>query len=143
MIRFRTLGSLDLRSPDGRELTSVIAQPKRLAILAYLALARPIVFHRRDRLVAMFWPEQDDSRARDSLNQAIRFLRQSLGADVIVSRGSEAIGLDWSRMWCDAAEFRAAVAADRLAEALDLYEGELLDGFFAGESRGFEEWLEL
>jgi len=142
MIRFRTLGSVELHSTDGEPLDAVISQPKRFALLAYLALARPFGFHRRDRLFAMFWPEQDESRARDSLNQAIRFLRQSLGSSVVVSRGAEDVGLDRAQLWCDAVAFQAAVDDGQPREAIELYRGELLDGFFVADSHGFEEWLE-
>ena len=41
MIRLRTLGPLDLRGSDGEELRTILAQPKRVALLAYLALATP------------------------------------------------------------------------------------------------------
>lgn len=37
MVRFRLLGRIDLRDDDGNEGRSVLAQPKRLALLAYLA----------------------------------------------------------------------------------------------------------
>ena len=35
-ILLRTLGGVDLRAPDNREIRSVLAQPKRLALLVYL-----------------------------------------------------------------------------------------------------------
>jgi DNA-binding SARP family transcriptional activator len=54
MIRLRTLGALDLRDADGQELRGVLAQPKRAALLAYLALATPRGYHRRDTLLALF-----------------------------------------------------------------------------------------
>ena len=38
MIEFRTLGSLELKDSQGRELRTLLAQPKRLALLAYLAV---------------------------------------------------------------------------------------------------------
>ena len=47
-IELRTLGTLDLRAADGRELYSLLAQPKRIALLAYLCIAQPRGFHRRD-----------------------------------------------------------------------------------------------
>jgi DNA-binding SARP family transcriptional activator len=142
VIRLRTLGSIDLQSHDGKALGTVLAQPKRLALLVYLALARPCGFHRRDRLLAMFWPEQDATHARDSLNQAIRFLRQALGSDVVVSRGTEEIGLDRTRFVCDAIDFQTAIDQGRDRDAIELYHGDFLDGFFVVDSRGFEEWVE-
>src|SRR5919199_686078 len=105
MIRLTALGALDLRGPDGQELRSVLAQPKRLALLAYLALAAPRGFHRRDTLLALFWPEQDEEHARNALNQAAHFLRRALGADVLINRNDGEVGLDRQRFWCDATAF--------------------------------------
>jgi len=64
MIEVRLLGSIDLRGNDGREVTAVLAQPKRLALLVYLTAARPRGFQWRDKLVALFWPDFDGPRAR-------------------------------------------------------------------------------
>jgi len=41
----------------------VLAQPKRVALLAYLAAATPRRLHRRDSLLALFWPELDQEHA--------------------------------------------------------------------------------
>ena len=41
MLRLSTFGSVDLQDPEGRDLRPVLAQPKRLALLIYLAAARP------------------------------------------------------------------------------------------------------
>lgn len=135
------MGSLDVLDDETGTLTSVVAQPKRVALLVYLAVARPSGFHRRDTLLALFWPELADARARDALSQALKFLRQGLGADVFVRRGEE-VGVDPARVWCDAVAFRDAIAADRPNDAMVLYSGDFLAGFFAGDAQGFEEWLE-
>jgi len=66
-IEFRTLGTLDLRAGDGRELHSLLAQPKRVALLAYLCIAVPRGYHRRDTLRGLFWPESAQEHARTSL----------------------------------------------------------------------------
>jgi serine/threonine-protein kinase len=82
MIEFRTLGAVSLKDAGAGDVDSVLAQPKRLALLAYLALARPRGFHRRNTLLAMFWPEDDEKHARWSLNQALRHLRKGSTADI-------------------------------------------------------------
>ena len=92
-VRLFTLGALDLQAANGTELRSVLAQPRRIALLAYLALATPRGPHRRDRLLALFWPDQDESHARNALSQAVYFLRNALGADAIVSRTTEELSL--------------------------------------------------
>jgi DNA-binding SARP family transcriptional activator len=142
MIQLRTFGTLDLNDSQGSTLRSILAQPRRVALLIHLAIASPPGFHRRDRLLTLFWPDHDADRARAALNRALYFLRRELGAGILLSRGQEEIGLDTSRFWCDAAAFEAAIARGQPAEALALYSGDLLPGFFASNARGFEEWLE-
>lgn len=143
VLRLRTLGTLDLRAPDGSELRSVLAQPRRVALLAYLALAAPRGPHRRDKLLGLLWPEQDEAHARNALSQAVYFLRNALGADAVVSRTAEELGLDLSTVWCDAIAFDEAVDARRYIEAVDLYRGEVLAGFHvAGAAPEFAAWLD-
>ncbi len=136
------LGGLNLLGVGGHELKSVLAQPKRVALLAYLAAATPRRLHRRDSLVALFWPELDQEHARAALRQALHGLRQALGDGVLVSRGDEDIGLDAEQIRCDVVEFERAAHAGQLADALDLYRGDLLEGFFIRGAPAFEQWLE-
>src|SRR5438093_6877986 len=142
VVEFRILGALNLLGAGGRELTSVLAQPKRVALLAYLAAATPRRLHRRDSLVALFWPELDQEHARAALRQALHGLRHALGDGVLVTRGDEDIGLDAERIRCDVVEFERAAVVGRLADALDLYRGDLLEGFFIRGAPEFEQWLE-
>ncbi|MFN2602950.1 MAG: BTAD domain-containing putative transcriptional regulator [Gemmatimonadaceae bacterium] len=140
MINLRTLGTLELKGGDPQEMRAVVTQPKRLALLAYLALAVPRGYQRRDSLLALFWPEADGAHARNALRQSIHALRQSLGANVVDSRGDE-VGLDRSNFSCDAEAFENALEAAQPEEALELYRGDLLPGFFVA-SVGFEHWLD-
>ena len=144
MIRLRVLGPVDLRDDEDREYVAVLAQPKRLALLVALVVG-PTGFRRRDSLLALLWPELDQAHARAALNQALRFLRKELdgpGGAGILSRGTEEIGIDGAVIWCDAMAFREHVESGRHQEALDLYRGNLLEGFFVEEGDGFQEWLE-
>jgi DNA-binding SARP family transcriptional activator/TolB-like protein/Flp pilus assembly protein TadD len=141
VIRLSTLGVLDLQGAEGQELRTVLAQPKRAALLAYLAVALPRGLHRRDPLLALFWPEYDAERARNALSQAIHFLRRSLGDAVFVRPSGEEIGLDRTAFWCDAVAFEEALDAGRPAEALELYRGDLLDGFHVSDAPEFERWV--
>ena len=142
MIRFRTLGTVDLQGTLGTEVRSVLAQPRRLALFAYLALARPRGFQRRDTLLAMFWPESDEERARNSLRQAVHFLRQALGPELLENRGAEEMGIARAHFWCDAIAFEEALERGEPLAALETYGGDLLRGFFAGDAPEFERWLD-
>jgi TolB-like protein/DNA-binding SARP family transcriptional activator/Tfp pilus assembly protein PilF len=142
MIELRVLGSLDLRGSQGEALLSVLAQPKRVALLAYLAVATPHGCQRRDKLLGLFWAERDQEHARAALRTAIYFLRQSLGEEVLASRTDEEVGLAEGAVWCDAVAFEGALDAGELEEALELYRGDLLEGFYISEAPEFERWLE-
>ncbi len=142
MIEFRTLGTLHLTDAAGHEVKALLTRSHRLALLAYLAASTPRRFHRRDSLLALFWPELDQEHARAALRQALHVLRGALGADVVVTRGDEEIGLDFTRLWCDVVAFEEAVAAGRLGAALECYQGDLLDGFFIPGAGEFERWLD-
>ncbi|HET9464361.1 MAG TPA: protein kinase [Gemmatimonadales bacterium] len=142
MIRLHLLGFVDLRDDSGGELRSVLAQPKRLGLLAYLAAASPIGPQRRDTLLAVFWPDLDQEHARNALSKAVHFLRRSLGEDAITSRTADELALNEAAVWADVRAFAAALEENRTDEALELYRGDLLPSFFVPEVPGFEDWLE-
>jgi DNA-binding SARP family transcriptional activator/TolB-like protein len=143
MIQFYTLGMLDLRGPNGRELRSVLQQPKRLGLLAYLVLAGPRRFHRRDSLLALFWPELDQEHARAALRRSLYFLRAELGGEIIGGRGDDEVGVPEQALWCDATELEQAVVRGDAERAVELYRGMLLEGLFvSGAAPEYQDWLD-
>lgn len=143
MIELRTFGIVELRGSQGQELRSILRQPKRLALLAYLALARPHGFRRRDALIALFWPDLDHQRGRAALRQALHVLRAALGGEVLIRRGEDDIAVEPTALWCDAVAFDQALDANDPEAALALYRGDLLEGFFVGGgSAELEHWLD-
>jgi DNA-binding SARP family transcriptional activator/Tol biopolymer transport system component len=139
-VELRLLGSLRLVSSDGRDLDPLLRQSKRVALLAYLAAATPRGFHRRDTLLGIFWPELDQMHARSALNQSLYVLRSVLGDSAIVTRGPGEVGVHPGAVWCDATEFEAQVDAGAAGDALALYRGDFLDGFFIESAPDFERW---
>jgi DNA-binding SARP family transcriptional activator/TolB-like protein/Tfp pilus assembly protein PilF len=142
VIDLRTLGALDLRDGTGAELRSLLVQPSRTALLVYLGVAAPRGYHRRDSLLALFWPEQDAPSARVALRQALHQLRRAIGDGVLLSRGDEEVALDAARCRCDVAAFEQALDAGAPDRAVDLYRGPFLDGFFLSGAPEFERWVE-
>jgi serine/threonine-protein kinase len=128
--RLRALGALELRSAKNVEMHAVMAQPKRFALLLYLASADPPPpgLHRRDTLRALFWPDGDDDHARRALNRATYFLRHALGHNALLSRGNDELGVS-EQFWCDAVAFENAAKNARFADALELYRGEFAPAF--------------
>jgi len=141
-IEIRTLGRVSVRASDGREVEEVVQQPKRLAFLVYLALAEPRGFHRRDSLLALFWPEMPEKAARNALNKTIHFLRSRLGDECILSRGSAEVGLGATSVWTDVDTLEAATKDGRPEEAIALYGGSFLDGIHVSEAAEFEHWVD-
>lgn len=141
MIGFRTLGIIELRGHDGRE--PVVLQPKRLAVLAYLVLAKPRGYHRRDTVAALFWPEVEGSKARAALSRVIYLLREELGEEAVLSRGDHEIGVDHGRIRCDAVLLEDLYATREWRQALDVYHGDLLAGFYVSDAAPeFDQWLD-
>lgn len=142
MIDVRVLGPLRLTASGGHDVAAMLRRSKRAALVAYLAAATPYGMHRRDKLVALFWPELDAGHARGALNQALYVVRRSLGEAAVAVRGDEEVGLNPRCVCVDVASFQAAVEERRHGDALALYQGDLLDGFFVSGSRPFEGWVD-
>ena len=123
-------------------MRAVLQQPKRLALLVYLATAahgRPV---RRDTLLARFWPDLDQEHARAALRRALYFLRQACGADLIIGRGDDEVAVDIGALWCDATDFDAAIDRNDWIASLELYQGHFLDGFYVQGAPEAEGWID-
>jgi DNA-binding SARP family transcriptional activator len=141
-IQLRVLGSLELEGTDGRTFTEILAQPKRVALLTYLALAGPQGWRRRDTMQAIFWPERDREHAQCALRKGLYVLRHELGEGVIERRGDQDVRLAHEIIWCDAVAFEGGAMGDGLEACTKLYRGHLLEGFFIREAPEFERWLD-
>lgn len=142
MFELLTLGRLTLReSGSVREIRSVTAQPKRMALLLDLALGSGGAPRPRDAVLARMWPELDEERARRALNQAVYFLRRSLGTDAILTAPDGGVALGPS-VSVDALGFEEAIRDARFDAALELYLGDLAPAFHPSVGVDFETWLD-
>jgi DNA-binding SARP family transcriptional activator/Tfp pilus assembly protein PilF len=142
-LRLTLLGEVGAAGVGDARMERVLAQPKRFALLAYLAAALPRGFHRRDELMALFWPELEHERASGSLRQSLHFLRQSLPPDALLNRGSGEVRIDPRVVACDVVRFESLLDSRREEEALAEYGGELMPAFHLRGASGFDGWLEL
>ncbi len=123
-------------------VAALLPRPKRVALLAYLAAARPHGFHRRDKLHGLFWQEATQDRARRALNQALFVLREGLGRDAIVTRGDAEVALNEERFTVDVRAFGEAVDSADHERAVQWYRGDFLEAFFISEAPEFEWWVD-
>ncbi len=142
MLTFRMLGGVALAGDDGAEVDALLRQTKHVALLAYLALPRPGTWHRRDTLLAIFWPELDEARARTALRSALHILRRHVGPHTVRNRGTGEVGLAPEALATDVGRLRDAAADRRHADALACYRGELLPALHVDDADGFQRWLE-
>lgn len=140
MLRLKTFGGLAIVR-DGAPAEGAGGQRRRAALLALLAAAgdRGLA---RDKVLAILWPESDPERARKNLAQAVYALRRDLGADDLIT-GTTDLRLNPDHITSDLAEFRAAVAAGRLEQAVALHDGPFLDGVYLEEAPEFERWADM
>jgi serine/threonine-protein kinase len=122
---------------DGTEV--VASQRRRLALLALLAVAGERGCT-RDKLMAYLWPEGSIEGARHGLQQLLYYLRRQAHGELFL--GTDPVRLNSEAISSDVSEFNAALAAGALSEAVALYRGPFLDGFYLDGSPAFEEWME-
>lgn len=134
------LGGAAILDEDGVALTGRIAQRHRIALLALLTLA-PGCRLSRDKLIALLWPETSTDRGRGLLNASVYAIRSALGEETLQSKGDDLL-LESGRVWSDVAEFEAALERGDLDEAVRLYRGPLLDGFYLSGAPEFDRTIE-
>jgi DNA-binding SARP family transcriptional activator/tetratricopeptide (TPR) repeat protein len=134
-----TLGRLTLLSPNGEESESLAKRRVKLALLAVLATARRPLS--RCTLAEMFWGEQDESRARHSLSDALSHLRRELGRRAIISSAAEVALAPDAPLIFDAMAFADAVEEKEYGRATALYAGPFLDGVDIEAGASFEQWV--
>jgi TolB-like protein/DNA-binding SARP family transcriptional activator/Tfp pilus assembly protein PilF len=133
----KLLGGASLEGPDG-PLTGRVSQRRRLAALALLAMCRRQGLG-REKLAAALWPESEADRARHLLSDTVYVINRALGGEVVTAVADE-LRLRFDRVACDARTFEEAVERGALDEAIRLYTGPFLDGFFVDGSEEFERW---
>lgn len=149
-INVRLLGGFNATIGPAKRRLSL---PPRAAKLFTYCLFHRDCWHSREALIELFWPDAPLEQARSSLNSTLSRLRQAFPSNVgpiIVSQGREAFSLaDELPLSVDVDTFLREVAIDertvdepsltsqaaaQLQDALSLYRGELLPGWY-------DEWL--
>lgn len=136
MLEVRTLGGLSLRV-NGRVLKDM-GSHKAEALLVYLIVegGQPS----RSKLETLFWPESSEEHASTSLRVALSILRKELADYLEVSR--DTVGIKHRpKVQLDVSELERDLEGGKIEEALELYQGDFLQGFHVRESPEFEDWL--
>src|SRR5213596_2854541 len=138
MLELRTFGGLSI-TVDGAVANGAATQRKTLALLALLAATKHGIS--RDKLIAYLWPESDAKHGRSLLKQACYALRRDLHTPELFLGGTE-LRLKPDAVSSDVQTFEDALERRDAAQAIALYTGPFLDGFYLSESVEFERWVE-
>lgn len=138
MITLRLLGGASIEGPDGEPWTGPAAQPRRLALLAVLAVEGGKAIS-RERLVALLWPESTPDRARHLLADNLYVINRELDGDPVEAAG-DGLRLNPAAVTSDVARFEKALSSGEPERAVELYRGPFLDGFFLRGSVEFDDW---
>jgi DNA-binding SARP family transcriptional activator/TolB-like protein len=133
----KLLGSVRLESPEG-PVRGRAAHRRRLAVLALLAVP-PGRSLTRERIIALLWPEASAEGGRRLLTEALYILRKEMGDRVVLSAGED-LRLNPEEVACDATLFESTISRGDLEEAVALYGGPFLDGWYVEDAPDFERW---
>lgn len=144
-MRLELLGRLKI-AHNGQPVSGFVSS-KAQALLCYLAVTGRS--HARPAVASLLWGELPETTANANLRVVLFNLRQLLDPFLIVTRHTVALN-PASCISLDVAEFEArvrlqesappATAIQALREAVNLYRGELLEGFTVRDAPDFEEW---
>ena len=133
MLEVRLIGKFDIRC-DGKPV--IIPSRTAQSLFAYLTLTAG-TSHRREKLAGMFWPDATEEKARAYLRHELWRIRKAFPpqskVDYLVADG---IGIRFdasAEYWLDAAildKVNENASTEELINALSLFQGELLPGFY-------------
>jgi predicted ATPase/DNA-binding SARP family transcriptional activator len=138
MLEIRTFGGLSVRL-NGRGIKGM-GSNKAEAMLVYLVVKRKQ--HTRNELATLFWPECTQQHASTSLRVVLSILRKNLRDYLEICRDTAGINPD-ADIYLDLSDLEKKLAGGEIEQALQLYQGDFLQGFHIRESPEFEDWLRL
>jgi predicted ATPase/DNA-binding SARP family transcriptional activator len=146
-----TLGQVTILL-DGRPVTELSSRTAEALLIYLIYQKRPVS---RQVLADFFWDDRAPERGAANLRTLLTMLRKPLGEFLLITRQTVAFDHD-ADCWLDAAVLEQKLAdlapslesalplsdetLARLRAALDLYQGDFLEGFYLSESHAFEEW---
>jgi DNA-binding SARP family transcriptional activator/TolB-like protein len=92
-------------------------------------------------MVGFLWPDCTTAGARKLLSEALYVVRKELSETAILASNDE-LRLNAAIVGSDLADFRAALDVGQLQQAVGLYTGPFLDGWYIDEAPDFERWVE-
>lgn len=100
----------------------------------------------REALAGLLWADMPEAQAGKNLRNALSNLRALVGPYLSITRDDVAFNRDGPH-WLDVEVFLSALSDETskkdvatLHKAVELYQGDFLEGFYAGDALALEEW---
>jgi len=148
-----TLLGSPLASIESKPVTGYVSA-RAEALLYYLAASGQA--HRRDALAGILWSDVPETTSKRNLRDVLSNLRRLVGPYIQISRHMVSLNAE-SPVVVDSQNFSEKIADSRrtrkppsqtvqsevksLEEAVNLYRGEFLSGFYLSDAPLYEEWL--
>jgi DNA-binding SARP family transcriptional activator/ketosteroid isomerase-like protein len=141
-LELRLFGSIGLKDGAGTNVSAVLRQPMRLALLAVCVVEGRSGFVTRDRLLELFWPEAPARPAQLRLRQALHYVRSHVG-DALESIPKLGVRIRTDKLRSDVTDFDRALEEDRPADALSIYGGPFMDAVHIdSDGVALERWID-
>ena len=116
---------------------------KTTALLTYLVM-KPGQ-HERHKLAGLLWGSLPEPNAHRALRHALWDLRRTIceparTPTLLITTHTIAFNPQADH-WLDVSAFLQQVHCEVFDQAVELYQGDLLDGFYVSDAPAFEEWL--
>ncbi len=141
VMRLRLLGRFGVAAASDESAAIQFPTKKTGALLAYLGMSSDYAAS-REELAALLWGGCSDQQARQSLRQALAFLRKEL-PPAVITIDTKIVRLDPASWSIDFRSFVSLVRsedAEDLARAARSFTGDFLSGLIL-EEETFEEWI--
>ena len=140
MYRLTLLGEVSLEGAAG-PLSGRIVQRRQLALLSLLGSSRgrPMT---REKVVGRLWGDRPEAKARRALSDTLYLIRDALGDEATIEGPREGLRLNEDLIWSDVTAFEEAADQGGWHEAVELYGGPFIDGFYVDWAGEFERWME-
>ena len=144
-LQITLLGSPSVTLGD-RPVTGFVSS-KAQALVYYLAATGQS--HTRDALAGLLWSDVPDATAKKNLRDVLSNLRRLIGPYLLITRQTVCFNPETPRV-VDSVRFSAVLSSTppptledmaSLSDAVALYQGEFLAGFYVPQAPLFEEWV--
>jgi DNA-binding SARP family transcriptional activator len=149
LLKISLLGRVDLQW-NGRPVAGLTTRKAKAMLIYLICTGRS---QSRELLAELLWPDRPQGQALHNLRSELARLNQALPAYILSTRQTLAFNRSQAH-WLDMIQLEQELTtrqesqlteaqAKAVDQALDLYQGDFLTGFYLNDAPDFEAWISL